>query len=188
MRPRIAAVLGGVAVLAATAFGIYLSSPKPQAPPAALPFAQTSKPKSVPDLQFVDGGGQAHSLKDFRGKQVLLNIWATWCAPCREEMPALDRLQSMFPVTEFEVIALSIDQQGAEPVRRFFAENRIKVLRLYSDPTAQAAFNLGALGVPTTLLIDRAGREIGRHTGPAKWDAPELVADFRRRLNEGPEH
>ena len=141
--------------------------------------------KEVPNLPFQDGSGRQRTLAEFRGKVVLLNIWATWCAPCREEMPALDRLQAKLGGPEFEVVALSIDQQGPSVVRRFFDEVGIKALRLYVDPTAQAGFKLATVGVPATLLVDRGGREVWRRVGPAKWDAPE-VADELRRAIEAP--
>lgn len=178
--------------LGAAALGVYhsLSLTEPS-PPAAtqttggLPFVRASAPRQLPELRFKDAAGKELSVEDFRGRMVLLNIWATWCTPCREEMPALDRLQAQLGGPEFEVVALSVDQQGAEPVRKFFSEVGIKALERYIDPSAQAAFKLGAVGLPATLLVDRRGREIGRHVGPAKWDAPEVVADLRRRIEEG---
>ncbi|HEX5092649.1 MAG TPA: TlpA disulfide reductase family protein [Burkholderiales bacterium] len=141
-----------------------------------------SAPRAIPEFTFQDEKGQPRTIGNFRGKLVLLNLWATWCAPCREEMPALDRLQQRLGGAEFEVVALSIDQQGVHIARKFFDETGIKALRLYVDPSAQAAFKLGALGLPSTLVIDSTGREIGRRTGPAKWDSPEFVADLELRM------
>ena len=181
---RVAAGLG-IGALAAAA-GILLSLPQAEIGRSPdLPFARAIKPRQLADLQFQDGAGRARSLADFCGKLVLLNIWATWCAPCREEMPALDRLQAKLGGPDFEVLALSIDQQGPEVVRRFFAEIGVKALALYIDPTAQAGFKLAIPGVPTTLLIDRDGREIWRRAGPAKWDAPEIAEDLGRHLARG---
>lgn len=100
-------------------------------------------------------------------------------------MPALDRLQAKLGGADFEVVALSVDQQGPEAVRKFFEEIGIKQLERYIDPSAQTAFKLAAVGLPVTLLVDRRGREIGRHVGPAKWDAPEIVEDLQRRIAEG---
>lgn len=178
--------------LAAGTLGVYLSlSLTEREPPTTaqaagdLPFARPSAPKELPALRFRDAAGKELSIEDFRGRMVLLNIWATWCTPCREEMPALDRLQAQLGGPEFEVVALSVDQQGAEPVRKFFSEVGIKALERYIDPSAQAAFKLGAVGLPATLLVNRRGREIGRHVGPAKWDAPEVVGHLRRRIEEG---
>ena len=177
MKLRIALVFAAVALAAAGA-GIYIW----QWQTSGTPFARAAKPKPIPELRFVDGAGRALTLGDFRGKVVLLNIWATWCAPCREEMPALDRLQAKMGGGRFQVVALSVDQQGAPIVRKFFAEVGIKALPLYIDPSAQAAFKLDAAGLPVTLLVDRGGREIGRHLGAVKWDAPEVVEQLRRAI------
>ena len=182
MRFGIAAGLTAVIAAAAAAAGFYLSASKTESTAAGVPFARAAKPTALPALRFVDDSGRARSLAEFRGKVVLLNIWATWCAPCREEMPALDRLQAKLGGSEFQVLALSIDQQGTLIARTFFDETGIKALELYNDPSAQAAFKVGAPGVPSTLLVDREGREIGRHAGPAKWDAPEIVEDLARRV------
>lgn len=179
------AVVGAIAVVAGATIGIWVSNPKSDSTGPGIPFARAVKAKQLPELQFKDGAGRSHTLADFGGKLVLLNLWATWCAPCREEMPALDRLQATLGGRDFEVVALSIDQQGAEVGRKFFDEIGIKALKLYVDSSAQAAFKLGAVGLPSTLLVDGSGREIGRHTGPAKWDAPEIVEDLRRRMSDG---
>ncbi len=94
-------------------------------------------------------------------------------------MPALDRLQPKLGGPDFEVVALSIDQQGPQVVREFLDEVGVKALQLYIDPTGQSAFKLATRGLPTTLIIDRKGREIGRRVGPAEWDAPTLVEELR---------
>lgn len=142
----------------------------------ARQLALHDAPVRVPDITFEDETGVVRSLADFRGRVVLLNVWATWCVPCRTEMPTLDRLQAARGGPDFEVLALSIDRAGAEVVRRFFGEIGIKHLAIRVDATAKAAFSLGAVGLPATLLIDRGGREIARLIGPAEWDAPEIVA------------
>ncbi len=131
-------------------------------------------PKPVAAIQFEDANGQSRSLTDFRGKVVLLNIWATWCVPCRKEMPTLDRLQAALGGPDFEVVALSIDRR-VDAVRKFFAEVGIQKLAMYLDSSAKATRELGAVGLPTTLLLDRKGREIGRLIGPAEWDSPEMT-------------
>jgi thiol-disulfide isomerase/thioredoxin len=126
-------------------------------------------PKPVAAIQFEDADGHSRSLADFGGKVVLLNIWATWCVPCRKEMPTLDRLQARLGGSDFEVVALSIDRH-VDAVRKFFAEVEIQKLAMYLDGSAKATYELGAVGLPTTLLLDREGREIGRLIGPAEWD------------------
>ena len=182
MKARTAAIFAGVAIVAAAA-GAYFANWQTQ---SKLPFARAAPAKAVPELAFEDERGRAHTLADFRGKFVLLNIWATWCAPCREEMPALDRLQSRLGGERFQVVALSVDVQGFPIARKFYAETGIKALPLYVDRTAKAAFILDAAGLPATLLIDPAGREIARHLGAVKWDSPEVMEDLRRRVNSRP--
>ncbi|GAA0560111.1 TlpA family protein disulfide reductase [Halomonas salifodinae] len=134
-------------------------------------------PREVSEISFEDSNGTSLTLADFEGKQILLNIWATWCGPCREEMPTLDALQAELGGTDFEVVALSIDRKGIEVVNEFYQEVGIEHLAPYVDPTGMASADLGAVGIPTTLLLDRQGREIGRLVGEAEWDTPEML-DF----------
>ena len=174
-----AAIAFIVVALVAAAFGVYFRASHTD---SKLPFARAGRPKPLPELRFNDADGKAHTLADFRGKVVLLNIWATWCEPCREEMPALDRLQAKLGGERFQVVALSVDQQGASIARKFYAQVGIKALPLYIDPTAKAAFTLDAAGLPATLLVDRQGREIGRHLGAVKWDDAEVVQRLRHAI------
>lgn len=133
------------------------------------------EPRALPRLQFVDGDGATLTLADFGGRVVLLNIWATWCVPCRKEMPTLERLQEKLGGSQFEVVALSIDAGGVSAVQTFYNENGIHHLAVYMDPSGKIARDLEIIGVPTTLLIDRDGRELARLIGPAVWDSPEIV-------------
>jgi thiol-disulfide isomerase/thioredoxin len=149
-------------------------------PPANFVIHETPQP--VPEISFQDGSGQRMTLADYAGKVVLLNIWATWCAPCRKEMPTLDRLQAELGGPDFEVVALSMDRKGPDVVTKFFGEIGVKHLALNIDTSSQAMFALGAVGLPLTLLIDREGREIGRLIGPAAWDSPEMMAFVRDRI------
>jgi thiol-disulfide isomerase/thioredoxin len=158
------------------------------APSATAPtgFKLAPQPSSqpVPELHFADAKGKPVSLADFRGKTVLLNIWASWCPPCRAEMPALDRLQAKLGGPDFEVIPVSIDQGGSALVliEEFFRELGVHQLPIYIDPTGQAAGEVGSVGLPTTLLIDRDGQEVGRLIGGADWDSPEAIAFIEQRL------
>ncbi len=147
-------------------------------------FVLVDPPKTLPDVRFVDGEGRDRALVDFKGKVVLLNVWATWCVPCRKEMPTLDRLQSILGGADFQIVALSIDRQGLDVVRKFYGDIGIKHLAMYVDRGGRAVRDLSAAGLPTTLLIDRAGREIGRLVGPAEWDAPGMVAFIRRQIGQ----
>lgn len=139
-------------------------------------FVLHDTPMPLPELQFTDGEGKPRSLANFRGKVVLLNVWATWCLPCRKEMPTLDRLQAALGGDNFEVVALSIDRGGADAVKTFYTEIGIQHLAIHVDSSSQVGFALATAGLPTTLLIDTDGRELGRLIGPAEWDAPDMVA------------
>ena len=139
-------------------------------------FVFKKQPEALPEFTFLDGTGKERTLKDWRGKVVLLNLWATWCVPCRKEMPGLDRLQATLGSDKFEVVAISADRTGLDGARKFLASVKSEKLGLYADPTVRITSTLKAIGMPATLLIDREGREIGRLTGPAEWDSPEAKA------------
>lgn len=141
-----------------------------------------ASPRPIAKVEFEDGQGRKRTLADFRGKVVLLNLWATWCGPCRKEMPTLDHLQSQLGGADFEVLALSIDRGGQAVVKSFFDEIDVRALAIYVDATAEAGTRLRILGVPTTLLLDREGREIGRVTGAAEWDSVEVLETIRRYM------
>jgi thiol-disulfide isomerase/thioredoxin len=149
---------------------------------ASFAFSFLDRPRAVPTLGFTDGEGRALSLAGFRGRPVLLNIWATWCVPCREEMPSLDRLQAQLGPSRLKVLPLSIDRQGLPVVEKFYRDLGLKALGIYLDRDGNAGNALGAVGVPTTLLIDREGREVGRKIGAAAWDSPTVVALLRDHL------
>jgi thiol-disulfide isomerase/thioredoxin len=141
-------------------------------------------PKPVAAIGFDDGEGHARSLADFKGKVVLVNIWATWCIPCRKEMPALDRLQASLGGPAFEVVPVSIDRGGRDTVAKFYAETGIRNLGMYIDASGQAVRTVGAVGLPTTLIINRAGFEIDRVIGPLEWDAPEIAEFLQRTISK----
>ena len=144
---------------------------------AAVNFAMSEVPKLMPELQFNDSEGEPHTLADFKGKVVLLNIWATWCGPCRKEMPTLDRLQEILGGPDFLVLPVSIDRKGMDVVNLFYVDTGIKNLGRYVAPEANHVLDLiGVWGLPATLLLDRQGNELGRLEGPAEWDAPETIA------------
>ena len=174
---RVAASMAAAVVVLASQFAAGQEPPKN--------FVMHDAPKPVAAINFDDAQGRSRSLAEFKGKVVLLNIWATWCGPCRKEMPALDRLQAALGGPEFEVVALSIDRGGTDAVRKFFADIGIRTLAMYLDSSGQALRTLSALGLPTTLLIDRGGREIGRLIGPAEWDSPEMVEFVRCVVAKG---
>jgi thiol-disulfide isomerase/thioredoxin len=145
-------------------------------------FVFRSEPQALPGIKFQDAQGKERTLADWRGKVVLLNLWATWCLPCRKEMPALDRLQKALGSDTFEVVALSVDRKGLEASRKFLDETKVERLALYVDPTARINTELRALGLPVTLLIDPQGREVGRLLGPAEWDSEDALRLIRAAL------
>ncbi len=160
------------------------SSSSPGAEKSGQSFVMHDTPQIVPELSFVDGAGQQLSLADFRGKTILLNVWATWCVPCRKEMPSLDRLQAKLGGPGFEVVPLSIDRDGLPKVRAFYNELGLKAVAIYVDTSGAAAYRLGAVGIPTTLLIDPNGLEAGRLVGPAEWDSPQVMKIIQQQLEE----
>jgi thiol-disulfide isomerase/thioredoxin len=143
---------------------------------------------ALPAIKFTDATGSERTLADWRGKVVLLNLWATWCLPCRKEMPALDRLQGELASDGFEVVAVCVDRTGLPGARKFLAEAGVTRLALYADATARMATTLRAAGLPATLLIDREGREIGRLLGPAAWDGEDAKRLIRAQLGELASH
>jgi thiol-disulfide isomerase/thioredoxin len=145
-------------------------------------FVFKKEPEALAEVSFSDGKGQPRTLKDWQSRVVLLNLWATWCAPCRKEMPALAALQREFGSKDFEVVALAVDRAGADAAQKFLTSIKATDLALYIDPTARAGTALKAAGMPTTLLIDRQGREIGRLTGAAEWDSSDAKRLIRAFL------
>jgi thiol-disulfide isomerase/thioredoxin len=145
---------------------------------AAMAVAKPSKP--VTPLAFSGPDGQPETLDAFKGRVVLLNLWATWCVPCRQEMPALDRLEAKLGGKDFQVVAVNIDTTRLERPKAFLNEVGVKALPYYSDAKADVFYRLKqagkVVGLPTTILIDRNGCEIGTLAGPALWDSPDGVA------------
>ncbi len=138
-----------------------------------------AEPKKLPQIVFYDETNKPVSLDKWQGKVVLLNIWATWCPPCVKEMPTLDRLQKRLGGDFFQVVVLSVDEAGTKAVKKFFGDIKVKNLDIYMDPNLKAAGTLNALGLPTTILLDLKGQELGRLVGPAEWDTPEMISFFK---------
>lgn len=147
-------------------------------------FVYQSERTPMADVAFIDGKGQAMNLTSFKGKTVLLNLWATWCAPCRHEMPALDRLEGQLGSDKFEVVALSLDRAGLKASQKFLDEIKVQNLKTYADPTTKASAPLKVIGMPTTILIDTQGREVGRLIGPAEWDTDDAVKLIKAVIDE----
>ena len=142
-------------------------------------FAVYANPKPLVDISFDASKGQRRSLTDFRGRTVLLNLWATWCIPCREEMPTLDRLQAKLGGADFEVVAINIDTSRLDRRQAFLDQAGVKSLAFYADPTAEVFERLKeagkVVGLPTTFILDPRGCVLGTMSGPARWDSPDGI-------------
>ncbi len=146
------------------------------------PAAASAPP---PALAFRDQAGAALDLGKFAGRIVLVNFWATWCGPCIREMPSLVRLQQRLGGKSFTVIALSQDRTGFDVITPFIAEHELGALSVFHDPKSRSALALKVVALPTSVLFDRAGRELGRLSGIAEWDSDEAVALIKHYLRRG---
>ena len=143
-----------------------------------------ASPAPLPAAGFTEQGGKMRALKDFGGQIVLMNFWATWCGPCVREMPSLERLHQKLGSRDFTVIALSEDRKGWEKITPFRQELGLTALPLFHDVGSKMMFGAKVRGLPTTILIGRDGRELGRLTGHAEWDSDEAVALMRYYLSK----
>jgi thiol-disulfide isomerase/thioredoxin len=153
--------------------------------PLAAFLVKADRP-AVPNLSFKDANGGALTLDQWKGRVVLVNLWATWCAPCRKEMPTLADLQKQLGSKDFEVVAVSVDRKGIAASSAYLKETGADVLGLYVDDTTKALDDLQGLGLPLSVLVDRKGREIGRLLGPAEWNSAEAVALMKAAIAEAP--
>ncbi|MEM6933103.1 MAG: TlpA disulfide reductase family protein [Pseudomonadota bacterium] len=134
---------------------------------------------------FADGEGEVMTVTDLSGKVVVMNFWATWCAPCRAEMPSIDRLAGELNGDDIHVMAVSTDRGDITRIKKFFDEIEIEHLGIYRDKKSELAREAGAFGLPMTIILDREGREIARLLGEAEWDSTEAKAIVRRLAEEG---
>lgn len=139
-------------------------------------FVLAKEPKPLPELAFTDAEDKPLTLADYKGKAVLLNFWATWCAPCVKEMPSLDKLQAEMGKDRFVVLPLSLDGPSKPKVAPFYADKKLAHLGIYFDKGKKVMGALDISVLPTSVLIDAQGREIGRLEGEADWDKPEALA------------
>ena len=202
-------LLGGIAGVAAGLAGIYgigMVMRNPAVPQACQPAAQLAQklqplargevaalapaksPINVADLSFQDATGKPVKLADFGNKTILLNLWATWCAPCKKEMPALDELQKKLGGADFEVVAVNIDTRDPEKPKTWLKENGIGALAYFADPSArifQVLKEKGrAFGMPTTLLVDKNGCEVATLAGPAEWASDDAIKFIQTALGK----
>jgi thiol-disulfide isomerase/thioredoxin len=189
----------------AGAAGIYLfnGEPRKEETPAAQTTAETGGLKSfakgtmagviihkerkdIAPFTFANDKGETLDLSKWKGRAVLLNLWATWCTPCKKEMPDLAALQKQLGGPDFEVVALSLDRKGLEASQAFLKEIGVSNLALYIEPETKSLAALQAVGLPATILIDRNGKEAGRILGEAKWASPEAAELVKALVAEKP--
>ena len=137
-------------------------------------FVPSSQPFTAPAISLADTNGHSVELSELRGKLVLVNLWATWCEPCLREMPSLERLQSRLG-ERIAVLAVSEDRGGNKTVEPFIAKLGLKSVKIYIDPKSEVGHAFGARGLPTSFLIDREGKMLGRVEGAAEWDSPKIL-------------
>ena len=206
-------ITGGVLGLLAGALGIYLISGDERkaseiAPPAVhegmgggeaaslgvtrelatgtlAAFVVKADRPALAAVEMFDSKAAKRTLGEWRGRIVLVNLWATWCAPCKKEMPDLARLQQQLGSPDFEVVAISVDRKDPAASRAFLDANAASALALYTDPEALSLDRLQAIGLPVTVLVDRKGHEIGRLHGPADWASPEAITLIKAAIGEG---
>jgi thiol-disulfide isomerase/thioredoxin len=198
---RLAVVLAGgvlgVAIGLAGVYGIARLARNVAVEPACKPALETARrmaplvkgevaavaianvPKPLPALAFQDGNGASKTLADWRGRTVLFNLWATWCVPCRKEMPALDALQGRLGGPEFEVVSVNIDTRNLDKPKAWLDEVGVKRLDYFADSSAKVFQDLKAIGkafgMPTTLIVDPNGCELATLAGPAEWASDDAI-------------
>jgi thiol-disulfide isomerase/thioredoxin len=139
-------------------------------------FILYDRPEPAPAITFADEAGKAYTFADYNGRVTLVNFWATWCGPCKREMPSLDRLQAALGSERFQVLPISQDKIPVAKVRDFYVEQTLAKLPLVIDQTGNSQRAFGVTGLPATVLLDARGRIVGRMVGPAEWDSPEAIA------------
>lgn len=164
-----------IAVLLAVSAAASAAAPSPPLAGEMRNLRLAPAPVLGPRTGWADADGKSVSLADFKGRVVLVNVWATWCAPCIRELPSLDRLQAGLGGKDFTVVALNVDRGGKPAAGRMFRQLKLRHLAIYLDPRSKASRALGVSVMPTTFLFDATGREIGRIEGPAQWDSADAV-------------
>jgi thiol-disulfide isomerase/thioredoxin len=160
-------------MLTTCAIGVTLADDFPS------PFEVFSPPVNAPTVSFKSPDGNTLGLEQWKGRVLVLNIWATWCGPCVREIPSLDRLSKKVRDAGIDVIAVSQDKGGSEKSRSFFEINKVELLSAYSDPQGTLSQSFGVRGMPTTLILDTQGRVVARLEGEAEWDSDAIVESLR---------
>lgn len=180
---RLSAIAVFSAALSTLLTGAVLAWPvAANAEDIAKHYKVTEPPQPVPPFIFEDGNGVTHDLKEYKGRFVLLNLWATWCSPCVKEMPSLNSLQEQLDPHNATIVALNEDRSGVSAAQNFYSRHDLKNLPIYIDASGQAPFILHTPGLPVTLLINPKGIEIGRVEGEADWNTSDSVTFLQRQM------
>jgi thiol-disulfide isomerase/thioredoxin len=171
-----AIVIGAALAVLYVIFGRAVHAP---GPPASLARLENVAPQSVPGVAFVDAAGGRHMLAAFKGRYVLLNLWATWCAPCVQELPALARLQKAVPPGRLMIVAVNVGRGNAADTVAFLKAHDAAGLTTYFDPDLALMSVFGAVGLPLSVLVDPKGREVARAAGSVEWGDPAAIAYFK---------
>lgn len=179
INPGILALLAAT-IIGAALVGLYLLRPSGESKPEALAaLTADPEPKAVPELTVIDQAGNKVSLAKFRGHVVILNMWATWCAPCVRELPALGRLKSALDSGKIALVTVNASHDTAAQTAAFLKAHDAADLPVYRDPDLSLLSGFGSQGLPFSVLIDAKGREIARASGPMQWDDPAAIAYFK---------
>jgi thiol-disulfide isomerase/thioredoxin len=182
-RSRVFASLAALIVMISPAVARAEAAGCAAVPDALAKYEASEAAQPDSSVAFLKDGEREVRLSEWRGKGIVMNFWATWCAPCVAEMPALDALHGGLADHGIDVLAVSNDFGGADVVRGFYAKHGIEHLPVLTDARSRMAQSVGVLGLPTTILFDAEGREVGRVLGPAEWDTPEVAAFLRACLS-----
>jgi thiol-disulfide isomerase/thioredoxin len=175
-RIRLAVIYTALALTANAAMAVDLAAVEALREGDMRKLSFHSEPREVPDVVVTDASGGEHRMADWKGRWVLLNFWATWCAPCRHEMPSLDRLEAELGGEDFAVVPVATGRNPVPAIERFFDETDLQYLPILRDPTQALSRGMGVLGLPVTVILDREGREIARLSGDAEWDSDSAKA------------
>lgn len=174
----VAAALAALIVVGAVAlYMIHLAGVHAKPPQSLAALAFDAQPQAMADVAFADASGARHAVSDFKGHYVLLNLWATWCAPCVKELPALARLKAAVP--GLAVVTVNVGRGNATDTAGFLKAHDAGSLPVYMDTSVALIRAFGAAGLPLTVLIDPQGREVARASGPADWDQDDAIAWFK---------